>query len=231
MASNDVLTDGNSSEMSSFQLPPPLSPYSVPHESFRMKRGEVNSTHRIRNRYKSAFTEIGLDGAADTTNSNYRDITSTRPGARVRWRSQVDIHELEPPEERDMLPARSRVANKPWLQSGPSAALISRLSYVAVILAIMIPVLHMSPLLYAGPSSIGAEAGPIVPHAARYDELEPAGIAPRQANSVDACLRWSHQAAVVNGTLYLYGGRSKADSNQASNTWSKWVSFPEKIIG
>ena len=221
MASNDFVTDGNPSEMTSLQLPPPLSPHNAPHQSFRTKEGKVNSSHRIRNRYQSAFTEIGLDGAADTTNSNYRDITSTRPGPSVRWRSQVEIHEVEPQEERDMLPARSRVASKPWLQSGPSATVISRLSFVAVILAIMIPVLHMSPLLYAGPSSIGAEAGPIVPRAARHDEPEHTRIAPRQSSSVDACLRWSHQAAVVNGTLYLYGGRSKRDSNQASNTWSE----------
>jgi hypothetical protein len=215
MASNDLVTDPNPSEMTSLQLPPPFSPHNSRHQSHRTKEGEVNSSHRIRNRYKSAFTEIGLDGAADTTNSNYRDITSTRPGARVRWRSQLEIHEVEPQEKRDLLPARSRMASKPWLQSGPSAAVVSRLSFFAVILAIMIPV------LYAGPTSLGAEAGPIVPRAARYHELESAEIAPRQAGSVDACLRWSHQAAVVNGTLYLYGGRSKGDSNQASNTWSE----------
>jgi hypothetical protein len=207
--------------MTGLQLPPPWSPHSSRDQPFGMKEAEVNSSRRIRNRYKSAFTEIGLDGAADTTNSNYRDITSARPGPRVRWRSQVEIHEVEKQEEREMLPARPRVSSKPWLQSGPSAAVISRLLFVAVILAIMIPVLHMSPLLYAGPTSLGAEAGPIAPHAARYDDLEFAQVTPRQASSVDACLRWSHQAAVVNGTLYLYGGRSKGDSNQASNTWSE----------
>lgn len=28
-------------------------------------------------------------------------------------------------------------------------------------------------------------------------------------------------AALVNGTLYVYGGRAKTETDQTSNTWSK----------
>ena len=224
MAFIDLTPDQDSSDPSSFRLPPPqFLSQSSRHQSSSVDDSEINSSsRRIRNRYKSAFTEIGLDEAADTTTSNLEHRRPTRPSSRVRWRSQVDIHEVEQQEEGDVKPEiRRTVPTTTWHHYGSSAAVLSRLSFVAVVLAIMIPVLHMSPLLYAGTTSIGAEAGPITPNPARYHDREPTQLSPRQDNPADACLRWSHQSAVVNGTLYLYGGRAKRDSNQDSNTWSE----------
>lgn len=43
----------------------------------------------------------------------------------------------------------------------------------------------------------------------------------RADSPTDVCTRWSHQSAVVNGTMYVYGGRSKTKSDQTDNTWSK----------
>ncbi|RPB02667.1 hypothetical protein L873DRAFT_1673270 [Choiromyces venosus 120613-1] len=36
----------------------------------------------------------------------------------------------------------------------------------------------------------------------------------------DACLRWSHQSALVKDTIYIYGGQAKGSSGQASDTWN-----------
>ncbi|KAF2671032.1 hypothetical protein BT63DRAFT_432238 [Microthyrium microscopicum] len=42
-----------------------------------------------------------------------------------------------------------------------------------------------------------------------------------RANSpTDVCKRWSQQSSIVNGTLYLYGGRATTSSTQNSNTWN-----------
>jgi hypothetical protein len=38
----------------------------------------------------------------------------------------------------------------------------------------------------------------------------------------DVCVRWSQQSAIVNGTLYLYGGQASSEPAQSSNTWSKF---------
>ena len=35
------------------------------------------------------------------------------------------------------------------------------------------------------------------------------------------CKRWAGQSAVVNGTLYYFGGRATSSSDQTSNTWSR----------
>lgn len=223
MALEDFNTSQHSSNLGAVHSPPShRSLQNNRQRSSRVAKLEANSSScRIRNRYKSAFTEVGLDGAADTTSGNMRNLTPTRPGSRVRWRSQVEIHEAEQQAERDMELESPRTPLTITHPYGSSPKMLSRLSFLAVVLAIMIPVLHMSPFLHAGPAIIGAEAGPIAPNAARYYDLEATKLLPRQGNAADTCLRWSQQSAVVNGTLYLYGGRAKTDSNQASNQWSE----------
>ncbi|KAK8205752.1 hypothetical protein IWZ01DRAFT_439688 [Phyllosticta capitalensis] len=42
----------------------------------------------------------------------------------------------------------------------------------------------------------------------------------RENSPTDVCTRWSQATAVVNGTLYVYGGRAKTDASQSSNTWN-----------
>lgn len=42
----------------------------------------------------------------------------------------------------------------------------------------------------------------------------------RADSATDICKRWSQQTAVVNGTMYIYGGRSTTDASQDDKTWS-----------
>ncbi|KAL9089013.1 MAG: hypothetical protein Q9159_002731 [Coniocarpon cinnabarinum] len=44
-------------------------------------------------------------------------------------------------------------------------------------------------------------------------------IVNRQANS-DTCTRWAQQSAIINGTLYLYGGEASTSPGQQQNTWN-----------
>lgn len=43
----------------------------------------------------------------------------------------------------------------------------------------------------------------------------------RATSPTDICKRFSQQSALINGTLYLYGGRATTSASQDSNTWSK----------
>lgn len=45
-------------------------------------------------------------------------------------------------------------------------------------------------------------------------------ILPRGYNASNVCFRWAQQSAVVNGTLYLYGGQIKTQQGQTQNTWT-----------
>lgn len=79
-------------------------------------------------------------------------------------------------------------------------------------------------------SSVVANAGlgvaAVQAHAIRtYDEVK--WNVKREDTPTDVCSRWSHQSAVVNGTLYLYGGRSTQAAGQKENTWNNdFLSLP-----
>ena len=99
---------------------------------------------------------------------------------------------------------------------------LPRLSLLAFVMVIMVPLLYDMPLLgMAGPSIIGAKAGVI-------GRTEPENIpsrtgpfvAKRSITSVDPCSRWSQQSALVNGTIYLYGGHASQEADQDENTWT-----------
>lgn len=180
------------------------------HSRGTRKVGGAVSKRAIKNRHNSAFTEIGLD---EITDSKYMDTRNAILMESNRCVGQQDRVELQ---EATMANTAPVAHPNRWHQYGSSTATISRLSYLAVILAIMLPILHMSPLLQAGPF-LGADAGPIV----RRSDFEDTKLLPRQDTAVDVCLRWSHQSAVVNGTVYMYGGQTRRDSNQVNNTWSK----------
>jgi hypothetical protein len=42
----------------------------------------------------------------------------------------------------------------------------------------------------------------------------------RDNSPTNVCKRWSQQSAIINGTLYLYGGRATLSSSQTNNEWS-----------
>ncbi|KAK8152466.1 hypothetical protein BKA80DRAFT_292562 [Phyllosticta citrichinensis] len=137
-------------------------------------------------------------------------------GAAVTNRSRREGGESE--EEDDLLgrgsPRIAAVRNQPGWWTGYKIGLLVLLAVV------LLPVLAGSRRTFMW----GAEAG--VP---RVDYKEWSGgakgrsdlLVKRDKSPTDVCTRWSQATAVVNGTLYVYGGRAKTDASQSSNTWSK----------
>lgn len=89
-------------------------------------------------------------------------------------------------------------------------------------LAVFMMMLHELPFMNkAGPTFFGAQASLI-----RFREGEKNTVK-RDNSPTDVCNRWSHQSAVVNGTLYVYGGRAISSSGQTDNTWNNnFLSLP-----
>ncbi|KAI9672157.1 MAG: hypothetical protein M1831_001970 [Alyxoria varia] len=67
-----------------------------------------------------------------------------------------------------------------------------------------------------GEPSSGADAS-VIPSDTRTSSAD-GSIAKRQ--SAEVCKRWAQQSAVINGTLYIYGGRASNEPDQESNTWN-----------
>jgi hypothetical protein len=73
----------------------------------------------------------------------------------------------------------------------------------------------------AGLGLVGAQAHTVRPRDQAKQNIK------REDTPTDVCSRWSHQSAVVNDTLYLYGGRSRQTAGQEENTWNNdFLSLP-----
>lgn len=75
-------------------------------------------------------------------------------------------------------------------------------------------VIFLEPHCTTESTCLGAEASII-----RAAETR-GNIIKRQNTKTAVCNRWAQQSAVVNGTLYLYGGHSISTAGQSQNTWS-----------
>ena len=164
-------------------------------------------------RRRSVFKEIGLNDLDDAS-----DITKqVRPG-RVRFGSKVQVVESSDDDDEDpgeLEEETSVIIKSPPPQMSRTLTYV-RLSFFACLLACLIPAIQSSTFFQTKTMPIGAHAGPIP----RESEAE---LVRRQTSSdpTDICKRWSQQSALVNGTLYLYGGRASTDASQTSNEWSK----------
>jgi hypothetical protein len=176
-------------------------------------------------RRSSAFVEVGLcgdDAILDAKLNRY----NSRLRKQVSSQSELEIHE---PEDID----GTFKWDKPQSDferhritaylSAPSFTFPSmlRLILLAVLLAVALPSLHNSPFFSSGTTPIGANAGRTKNAPVREIRTLPEELVSRDNSPTNICTRWSHQTAVVNNTLYIYGGRAKTQSSQTSNTWSR----------
>lgn len=166
----------------------------------------------IPKRRSSAFFEAGLTGEDAFVDARLR--RASRPSLRVRFRSKVDIHESEV-DDADS-PVFETQEMPPFFPTMP------RIMFFVLILAVIIPSLGNSPFFKAGVSPIGAKAGVVKVPIQEHTTLLPT-LDKRQDTETDVCTRWSGQSAVVNGTMYYYGGRVSTSAGQSSNQWSKSV--------
>lgn len=170
----------------------------------------------VRPRRTSAFRETGL----------FEDEPqySARPVLKVRFRSKDDIFESSVPDSDDLEwedTQESDAEDLPYTtvtQMPPprlTRALIHRIGLVAFVLAVVLTITHFTPFTNGGRPLFGASGAPFTA------PIQGLSLSKRADDPTDYCKRWSQQSAIVNGTLYLYGGRKMTAQGQKSNTWSK----------
>lgn len=189
---------------------------SAVHELSRPSSSDIEPSLPPPTRRRSVFFEEGLKGEDAIVDARFR--RTTRPSLRVRFRSKVDVHESDYVDEPWPDTVQQSEGIPPLFPTAP------RIMLFVLLLAVIIPSLGNSPFLQAGISPIGAKAGPV-----KVQVEEPVRSLPtvekRQDSDTDICKRWSGQSAVVNGTMYYYGGRKSTSADQTSDTWS--TSLPE----
>lgn len=168
-------------------------------------------------RRSSAFTETGLEGHDTIIDEKIR---SERPRLSVRFRSNVSIVEPNAVESEPSTP----VAQTAPITAPPTSILsqipFAQLALLVALLAITFPTFNgLSPKSNLTPAL--AEASPMAPRAEGLNTLP----VKRQTDSADVCKRWSGQSALINGTVYYYGGRATTSADQTTNEWSKLLSL------
>ncbi|OAP59005.1 hypothetical protein AYL99_06302 [Fonsecaea erecta] len=167
-------------------------------------------------RRNSAFLEVGLGGEDAIVDSKLR--RDSRPKLQVRFRSDVDVVE---PKVIDR-PETSPVDRLPRPQMSTYFPTLPRLLFLALVILLVVPSLHHSPLLIAGANPLSRKAGSSLARAPWLGNKRDAlpGNVKREKSATDVCKRWSGQSALVNGTLFYYGGRATTSADQTSNEWN-----------
>jgi hypothetical protein len=171
-------------------------------------------------RRKSAFKELGLDDFNDTP---ARRPSPERPALKVRFRSKNDIFEPKDIHGEDEWEDTSAETSEdegtirlaiPKARARPTT---DKFALVAFVLIISTLIAQLVPMGKSRMLSVEA----VPPNMAERDS--PRLLSKRQDSSdpTDYCKKWGHQSALVNGTLYLYGGRKSMTASQTSNTWSE----------
>ncbi|KAF2007709.1 kelch repeat protein-like protein [Amniculicola lignicola CBS 123094] len=176
-------------------------------------------------RRKSVFMEVGLvdenilrrernPAPILIQNSSPRRV---RPSRTVRFRSKNDVFEVKDEKESEWESASDSdeevlaTINLHTTQNVMRYSRLYRLGLVTMVLALMLPLLQTNALF-----PLGVKGG-VIPRETIGSDL---GVVKREDSNTDVCKRWAHQSTIVNGTLYIYGGRSNTDPKQTSNTWN-----------
>ncbi|KAI4796903.1 hypothetical protein E4T44_12064, partial [Aureobasidium sp. EXF-8845] len=96
----------------------------------------------------------------------------------------------------------------------PNNRYLLKLGAVALMIAATLPFIQQ-------PVPTESSAAPIIGVDSRAVPHERKVVLETRADSpTDVCTRWSHQSAVINGTLYVYGGQATTEPGQTQNKWN-----------
>ncbi|KAK8117088.1 uncharacterized protein PG998_005369 [Apiospora kogelbergensis] len=164
-------------------------------------------TRRITQREFNEITGLGFEQPGHPhSNRERRDSSDDEggdgdmPRTRLGWLSKLS-------------PKRPKI--KSAAGAPPSAVSgLHRFTMIALLIAIFIPAISYRHG-YEKVEISGADAG-VIPPTSRSEIV----LDTRADSPVDVCLRWAHQSAMVNGTIYIYGGQAKTEGGQKQNTWN-----------
>ncbi|KAL8729174.1 MAG: hypothetical protein Q9166_004913 [cf. Caloplaca sp. 2 TL-2023] len=142
---------------------------------------------------RSKFMEVDVDG--DHDDQGTATATFQRPHAEPRASTMSCDSETYGISDPGLALTASR-----------SVALYPRLSLLTLLILVAFPVLYEMPWVGTpGRGILGAKAGVI-------DK--------RADTNTDVCNRWAAQSALVNGTIYVYGGHTTTEPGPQNGSWT-----------
>ncbi|KAI0445944.1 hypothetical protein F4803DRAFT_95900 [Xylaria telfairii] len=183
---------------------------------------------KIRKGRKSVFREIGLGLDEDSI-----EAPAGRQSCKEKQHSETTMRPPEPTtsayerrhsdgekstREKSRWFSRFIPEKRPQIKSAattpPNATTgIHRITMVALLIAVVLPAIGYN----SGRRKVevnGADASVI------REPIVRSGLENRANSPTDVCKRWAAQSAILNGTLYYYGGRANITADQSSSTWN-----------
>ena len=183
----------------------------------------TNTLPRPRTNRKSKFQEEDVDTIVPRTILEARtsSFSSVGTSGSLRSRTNSDSSVFSDDESFTTTSPRHTRENT-RLAAFSKHFLPTRLAVLACTLLLSISLIYDTPLLArGGPSILGARAGVINTKTMQKRTLVDGKLLlPRADSETDVCNRWSGQSAIVNGTIYYYGGHVTTEQGQESNTWT-----------
>ncbi|KAL8640793.1 MAG: hypothetical protein Q9228_002332 [Teloschistes exilis] len=162
-----------------------------------------------RPRRRSKFTELDVDGNSICVKEN--NLTpSIRTDLVTRCRSTSLLTESSCDSD-----------DESFRTALPRFSLYPRLYILTLVLLIAVPLLYDTRWLALPAASIlGARAGLIRTADRKSEATAGHELLQRENTNTDVCSRWSAQSALVNGTMYLYGGHATQQPGEHDGTWT-----------
>ena len=169
-------------------------------------------------RRRSLFQELDLDTLI--SRQELEERTSSYTG--VSYPKQAHHHHNPSRFTRTSCQDDGDATQEPYRGALHHSRLPVRLLLLACTLLVIISLsFETSFFATSGSTSFGANARVIQKTGShRRDVVDGSMILPRADTDTDVCSRWSQQSALVNGTIYLYGGHATTQQGQTSNTWN-----------
>jgi len=183
-----------------------------------LRRTFSKSPHQARRPRQSIFREIDVDGTAGKRRDSIYPAsampTDMMEGEYYSFDGYGSRQEKDSPthylgEETELvLPRRSPI--------------LFRLSLLAFMMLVSIPLLFDMPLIgKPGASMVGAKAGVMGRSGVGGTSTRTGAIGKRSDTSTDVCNRWAHASALINGTIYVYGGHATTQQDQGpTGSWT-----------
>ncbi|KAK7430832.1 hypothetical protein QQZ08_002621 [Neonectria magnoliae] len=186
-----------------------LSPSNSPAASAEHRHVSFATSNKEKNFLE--ITGIESESQSQSQKEETKDQHEKRSNENKSYEHHTDHARLLPIPPK---PWYTRLANskgRPRVRSTSGAAPgtiagLQRFTMLAILIAVVLPAFSW----HNGHSTVeinGADAGVIVK---------------RAKSPTDVCARWALQAALLNGTLYMYGGRAKTERDQENNTWNDY---------
>ncbi|KAL8370111.1 hypothetical protein RB595_000471 [Gaeumannomyces hyphopodioides] len=160
-------------------------------------------------------TDPKIENATSPTTTPGADTpVSTSPTTKQSWFSKLPMGR------------RPRIKAAASAPPPPTVTSLSRVTMIAMLIAVVLPAFSYN----NGRRKVeisGADAGVINGPSGRQrgwwqhqDRGQGSSLVPRANSPTQVCTRWAHQTALLNGTVYIYGGQTKTSADQETNTWN-----------